>query len=282
VLALPRFRSYNLDVRMDQAIWPRLARAWALCLFPPILACGSGSHRGPGSGWSDAIRQSTLMTAGESGELTAEGLFSSDAPLVFTLETDLSRLTDDREEESQQRPGRITLSGDGTGGGSVPVQVRTRGSFRLRAHICPFPPIRMDFPTDSVAGTVFEGQARLKLVTHCRDWDSYEQNLLEEYLAYRIYKLSGPSRPHHLCGHQRWERPGIQGGVLHRIRGRAVRPARGGDAPGAGGKPGRLPSPAGRPGEPLPVPDRKHGLVSGLFPQREADPSRVGLSTDPL
>jgi len=129
------------------------------------------------------------MTAGESGELTAEGLFSSDAPLVFTLEADLSRLTDDREEESQQRPGRITLSGDGTGGGSVPVQVRTRGSVRLRAHICPFPPIRMDFPTDSVAGTVFEGQARLKLVTHCRDWDSYEQNLLEEYLAYRIYNL---------------------------------------------------------------------------------------------
>jgi hypothetical protein len=34
---------------------------------------------------------------------------------------------------------------------------------------------------------VFDGQDKVKLVTHCRDWDSYEQNVLEEYLAYRIY-----------------------------------------------------------------------------------------------
>jgi hypothetical protein len=38
-------------------------------------------------------------------------------------------------------------------------------------------------------GTVFEGQDKLKLVTHCRDRDSYEQNVLEEFLAYRIYNV---------------------------------------------------------------------------------------------
>ncbi|MGD2122729.1 MAG: hypothetical protein PVJ76_13335, partial [Gemmatimonadota bacterium] len=31
------------------------------------------------------------------------------------------------------------------------------------------------------------GQDKLKLVTHCRDSDRYEQNMLEEYLAYRLY-----------------------------------------------------------------------------------------------
>jgi hypothetical protein len=36
-------------------------------------------------------------------------------------------------------------------------------------------------------GTVFDGQDKLKLVTHCHDWDTFEQNVLEEYLAYRIY-----------------------------------------------------------------------------------------------
>jgi len=36
-------------------------------------------------------------------------------------------------------------------------------------------------------GTVFDGQNKLKLVTHCHDWDTFEQNVLEEYLAYRIY-----------------------------------------------------------------------------------------------
>ncbi|MGW8268668.1 MAG: hypothetical protein ACWGSQ_20045, partial [Longimicrobiales bacterium] len=137
----------------------------------------------------EAIRQSTLVVAGEAGGLAPEGLFASDTPLVLTLEADFSQLKKDREQESEDRPGRITLSGGGAGEISVPVQVRTRGSFRLRAHICPFPPLRVEFPVDSVAGTVLEGQAKLKLVTHCRDWDSYEQNLLEEYLAYRIYNL---------------------------------------------------------------------------------------------
>jgi hypothetical protein len=45
----------------------------------------------------------------------------------------------------------------------------------------------LDFPESEPYGTVFDGQDKLKLVTHCRDADSYEQNMLEEYLAYRIY-----------------------------------------------------------------------------------------------
>jgi hypothetical protein len=34
-----------------------------------------------------------------------------------------------------------------------------------------------------------EGLNKVKLVGHCRDKDSYEQNVLEEYLAYRMYRL---------------------------------------------------------------------------------------------
>ena len=38
-------------------------------------------------------------------------------------------------------------------------------------------------------GTIFEGQDKFRVVTHCRDRDEYEENVLEEYLAYRIYAL---------------------------------------------------------------------------------------------
>jgi hypothetical protein len=51
------------------------------------------------------------------------------------------------------------------------------------------PPIRLNFPKSQTEGTVFEGQDKLKLVTHCRDGDSYEQNLFEEFVAYRTYNL---------------------------------------------------------------------------------------------
>jgi len=52
---------------------------------------------------------------------------------------------------------------------------------------CPFPPIRLNPQKGEPRGTVFDGQDKLKLVTHCHDWDSFEQNVLEEYLVYRIY-----------------------------------------------------------------------------------------------
>jgi hypothetical protein len=38
-------------------------------------------------------------------------------------------------------------------------------------------------------GTVFLGQDKLKLVTHCRNYDRGEQDMLEEFAAYRIFNL---------------------------------------------------------------------------------------------
>jgi hypothetical protein len=69
------------------------------------------------------------------------------------------------------------------------VKVKTRGDFRLQRRNCPFPPLRLNLPEASPAGTIFDGQDQLKLVTHCRDRDDFEQNMLEEYLAYRIFNL---------------------------------------------------------------------------------------------
>jgi hypothetical protein len=41
-----------------------------------------------------------------------------------------------------------------------------------------------------VKNTVFAGQDKVKLVTHCRSRkDLYEQNVLKEYLAYKLYNL---------------------------------------------------------------------------------------------
>ena len=40
-----------------------------------------------------------------------------------------------------------------------------------------------------MGGTVFDGQNGIKLVSHCRDRDSDEQNVIEEYLVYRTFNL---------------------------------------------------------------------------------------------
>jgi len=67
----------------------------------------------------------------------------------------------------------------------VKVDLRTRGIFRLKN--CSFPPIRIDLPTGKVANTVFAGQDKLKLVTHCRGDRLYDRNLLKEYALYRVF-----------------------------------------------------------------------------------------------
>ena len=120
-------------------------------------------------------------------ELPRQPLFSSDTVLHFTLETDLEALKEDRSQDSQEREAQILIQGPDGGMVEVPLEVRTRGRFRLQKNICPFPPVRLDFHDGQSEGTVFEGQDKVKLVTHCHDWGSFEQNLLEEYLAYRIY-----------------------------------------------------------------------------------------------
>jgi len=120
-------------------------------------------------------------------EKPPQELFSSDSVLRFTLEAELKALKGDRSQESEDRPALIRIPGTSGHPVEFPLQLRTRGRYRLQADICPFPPLRLNLGESEPAGTVFDGQDKLKLVTHCHDWDSFEQNVLEEYLAYRIY-----------------------------------------------------------------------------------------------
>lgn len=67
------------------------------------------------------------------------------------------------------------------------LKLRARGNYRRRKETCRFPPIRLNFRKSQVAGSLFDGQDKLKLVTHCHpDSTRYEQFVLQEYLAYRI------------------------------------------------------------------------------------------------
>jgi hypothetical protein len=73
---------------------------------------------------------------------------------------------------------------------SLNIKIRPRGRYRRQKDICGFPPLQLDFRKGQVKGTEFRGQNKLKLVTHCNNSrSSYEQNLLQEYLAYRIFNV---------------------------------------------------------------------------------------------
>lgn len=125
----------------------------------------------------------------------AEGrrLFATDAVLELTLTADFRAVNRDRNPDSKRVfPATLTVAGaDGTPA-TFPLQIRTRGHARRMHQTCAFAPLRLEFQAEHTKGTVFEGHKNIKLGTHCRDVDLYEQYVPREYAAYRIYNLLTP------------------------------------------------------------------------------------------
>jgi hypothetical protein len=130
--------------------------------------------------------------ATRAAEAEAAPLFQSHDILKITLRTDIDFLRSERDtiEEAEGTVTFADLSGAET---TKPVQVRVRGNFRRNPRNCNFPPLRLNFPTGQMEGTVFEGQDRLKLVTPCQDSrDDFQRYIYDEYLAYRVSNLLTP------------------------------------------------------------------------------------------
>ena len=125
-----------------------------------------------------------LLVCVSTAQADSSLLFSDDAVLDVRLAGRFSMLFADPQSD-QYLPFRIEAEGI-----SHDIQVRLRGNSRRR--VCDFPPLRLDFSTASITATIFDGQDKLKLVTHCLNHDRGEQDLLEEYLAYRILNVLSP------------------------------------------------------------------------------------------
>jgi hypothetical protein len=123
-------------------------------------------------------------------EAEALPLFSSAEPVVFTLAADFKALNKDRDPESTKRfPGEVRVAGEGGSEVKIPVQLSARGHVRRMARTCDYVPIRVEFPKQVTAGTPFAKQGALKLVVQCAKGGDYEQYILKEYLAYRLFNV---------------------------------------------------------------------------------------------
>jgi hypothetical protein len=118
-------------------------------------------------------------------------LFQSTEPLVFTLESDFGAVNKDRNPEStQQFPAVLKVAGAGGQPASIPIKIGARGHVRRMSQTCNFVPLRLEFPTEGLKGTPFEGRSEtLKLVTHCQNSRESDQYVLREFLAYKISNI---------------------------------------------------------------------------------------------
>jgi len=69
---------------------------------------------------------------------------------------------------------------------TIPVSLRARGNFR-RAN-CYFPPLKIYLKKNLVKGSLFQGHKQLKLVLPCLLQNRGNDDIVKEYLAYKIYE----------------------------------------------------------------------------------------------
>ncbi|MGI9220029.1 MAG: hypothetical protein ACR2QS_03220 [Woeseiaceae bacterium] len=107
------------------------------------------------------------------------------APFVQIMR---DRPTDDGGTNSDDPRGTLSLIEDDGSVVNFPIRIVTRGN--NRRNVCGFTPLRFDFRKDELVDTVFEGQNKIKVVTHCRNRSKeYRQTVIREYLAYRILNI---------------------------------------------------------------------------------------------
>jgi hypothetical protein len=112
-------------------------------------------------------------------------LFDTDDVLEISLKFDISRYKRIKSEE-EYLDAVLTYFVNDTDSVSKDIKVRARGNIR-RTAICDFPPLMLNFKMKDSDGDQFSGLNKLKIVPYCKL--GYEQYILKEYLAYRLYNV---------------------------------------------------------------------------------------------
>ena len=116
-------------------------------------------------------------------------LFAAHDTLNVVLTGPFGMLTRERPDE-EEAPGKFRYETDEGAVVELDTAIRTRGRNRRDRETCNFPPIRLNFKKSQTKDTLFDKQDKLKLVTHCETGSQrYEQSVLSEYLAYRIFNV---------------------------------------------------------------------------------------------
>ena len=120
----------------------------------------------------------------------AKPLFASNDPIRLTISGPISAIANKAEQSEAPRPATLALTGTAE---SHPIRLSARGITRRKSETCPFPPLRVEFAAPPPAASLFHGQRRLKLVTHCREAAGFQQHVLLEYAAYRLFNHLTPA-----------------------------------------------------------------------------------------
>lgn len=117
-------------------------------------------------------------------------LFDEEETLAVVIEAPVNDLVHRRRNRPEHRG--ILRFTEATGEErALPLTVSVRGHSRLR--LCNYPPVKLKFDREATAGTLFDNQRSLKLVTQCTRDISAADWVALEFAAYRAYNAVTPN-----------------------------------------------------------------------------------------
>lgn len=129
-----------------------------------------------------------LSAAGAAVPSPPAPLFADDSVLKVTIDAPITTLMDVRPDKAELKGSFSYTEPDGTER-RLAIKLRTRGNYRRASEHCDFAPIRLNFKKNEVHDTLFAGQDKLKLVTHCMSYEEgYQEIVFREYLAYALFR----------------------------------------------------------------------------------------------
>jgi len=130
-----------------------------------------------------------LPAAAEAAAEPTKPLFAGSEMVHVTITGPISTIARNAAESIAPHPATLSL---GASAEVYPIMLSARGKSRRNTELCQFPPLRVEFTRAPPATSLFSGQKRLKLVTHCRQSAGFQQYLLLEYATYQLFNLLSP------------------------------------------------------------------------------------------
>ncbi len=73
---------------------------------------------------------------------------------------------------------------------TLSLKIRARGNFRRKS--CYFTPLKLKIKKKEAKETIFKGQKKMKMVLPCLNETSKDDNVIKEYLIYKMYEVVSP------------------------------------------------------------------------------------------
>ena len=116
-------------------------------------------------------------------------IFQEEEPLPITLSFDIKDIKKNTNDSTYVNTTLAYKLKDSTEH-ALEIMIRRRGNYRLKK--CYFPPITVKFNKKEVKKTAFKGHKKLKLVMPCLLQKDNNDNVIKEYLAYKLFESISP------------------------------------------------------------------------------------------